>query len=1712
MSFSVYPNAYDSTNQLVPVVDLRSAVVAEVITRRDDAIKAIESELGLQPSGTYTTVRARLDDLDRIIAGLIRRIRALEEGGIGVGTIHIKENGSTVLANAKILNFSGAVSVTHPNSVQADITIVGGLVMIQIQESTVAAPAQAAFLLSTFPDDETAVFMFIEGIKQDYGSDYTVSGKDVTYLGAPLIGGEVIEFWFLAVGSTVHQKQESFVAGGGQVAFTLSEFPQDDTAVQMYVNGIKQEHGVDYTVVSNSVTYAGTPLNPGDVVEFWYIFGISGGGIGVGVQDNGVQVLSAAANLNFIGSEWVIGTDGNNALIALSEDGYARVQETLPVVGDGQFIFTLSSTPLDNTAVEFFIEGIKQKYGTDYTVAGTVLTYNDVDILLGDVVDAVYQTDTVFGKLLYTKIQETLTVTGDAQTIFNISYTPSDNTKVEFFIEGIKQQYGVDYTVAGTTITYNDVDILIGDVIEAVYFLGSSATTYEPKLETLPAVFNGQTDFYLGQVPYDITGVELFIEGIKQKYGTDYSVNNSVITYNDVDVNAGDVVDAVYITGDGSQPTWAQVLAWGNASGGTSPVISDGDVLYGQNNLILDTLNPDGYVLIDGKLTVTGLIDPTGLVLDQQASVPGGYPANTKGTIWIRESDGYLVFTNRDGITSSLQSVGGNESLAETLLIGNVTGGKDIVFSIGDDITTPDAVGSSTPLYIRTGDSSTSNSGEIGLITGVAAAGGNTGTVWMQSRDHTGVSGGSSGEAYIHSGYAYVNSGAAYVYSGDAETGVSGNAYVKVGNGYTGTGEARLTGGNIVPGGSGTVAATYVTAGNNYGTGDAGYLKVQSGLAINGDGGNLDLLAGAGSNDGGYLNVVAGYSTAGHGGNVIVAAGAGATAGGNMTVYAGDSQLEPGGNWTGRAGNGSNDDGGWLRLAGGNSYADGYNGGNIELYSGNGGAGGNDGYIIFYRGSDEVARWDDGGSQRCLLTSDGSTLSFTEFKTKFTPSSPDTTYFLEASGPTTLQSENKTGSDSSGVVSIFSGASDSGTSGYIRIITGATAGSTGGLEIRVSDSTGSFGGTAELIAGDGPSGGGVMDVEAGDSSAGAGGAAKFYAGDGYTGAGTVYVYGGDIIAGGNGEAGSLQMYAGDNFGTGYAGNADFLAGNAIDGYGGAANFRAGSGTIDGGDLNISAGNATLGEAGTITMSAGSGVIGGNVNINCGSSSGVSGSHWSAAAGDSSFADGGDVRLLAGASSADGHAGGNVEIHAGTGSGVGGRDGYVILYRGLTEVARWDNGGSERLLLGTQVVELAGSGGAWSYITTPKDIFDNGLEISTGESNISVPTGNIRIASGDVLALSGGSASGDMWFVSGNTEDGRSGNLTIGSGVSAGNTSGNVSLTSADGYTTVGSITIETGDITYEGNLGGIRIATGNNPSTGSLGNIDIIGGDSGQNAGYINIWAGDGYLNGGTVTIRGGNSSAGSAQDVTIYAGSGVTTAGGMAIAAGNASDDTGGEISLLAGSSTGSGINRNGGDATLGAGSSAHGIGGRLFLQSGAGDSYDGYIILKRGSTEVARWNEYDQLDVNGNRIVDVEDPIDPQDVATKSYVDGYSGGGGSVFIPGVAGSFSTEDVTFSAIGALVFNADTFSGDQTFQAVLEVSDGYDGYDGYTAEVRLYDIAGASVVADSTLSSISEIPELQSASVSLGSGNKVYEVQLRITPDGGPGNIATCKFAGILVT
>lgn len=113
------------------------------------------------------------------------------------------------------------------------------------------------------------------------------------------------------------------------------------------------------------------------------------------------------------------------------------------------------------------------------------------------------------------------------------------------------------------------------------------------------------------------------------------------------------------------------------------------------------------------------------------------------------------------------------------------------------------------------------------------------------------------------------------------------------------------------------------------------------------------------------------------------------------------------------------------------------------------------------------------------------------------------------------------------------------------------------------------------------------------------------------------------------------------------------------------------------------------------------------------------------------------------------------------------------------------------------------------------------------------------------------------------------------------------------------------------------------------------------------------------------------------------------------------------------------------------------------------------------------------------------------------------------VSGVESTDQTGFVSVGLAPLDLSNFVNIQsiTLQVVLETTNVAD-----PAEIRLFNLTTAAVVASSTLQSTSLTPELLTADVtaSLAAGANLYEAQLRLVNTGSP-NRASCKQAQLLI-
>jgi hypothetical protein len=153
-----------------------------------------------------------------------------------------------------------------------------------------------------------------------------------------------------------------------------------------------------------------------------------------------------------------------------------------------------------------------------------------------------------------------------------------------------------------------------------------------------------------------------------------------------------------------------------------------------------------------------------------------------------------------------------------------------------------------------------------------------------------------------------------------------------------------------------------------------------------------------------------------------------------------------------------------------------------------------------------------------------------------------------------------------------------------------------------------------------------------------------------------------------------------------------------------------------------------------------------------------------------------------------------------------------------------------------------------------------------------------------------------------------------------------------------------------------------------------------------------------TPQFRSVDASSGNGRPITIQSQHAPGNGGFLNLVAGNCtSSGTGGDVNLSAGD--GLGGSPNGGNILIDAGQSSSGTGGSVYIASGsspsgtAGDVFitasngatDGVIRLRVTPTTEVMVLDGSTVDVKTQRIENVVNPVNPQDAATRNYVDGY-------------------------------------------------------------------------------------------------------------------------------
>lgn len=181
------------------------------------------------------------------------------------------------------------------------------------------------------------------------------------------------------------------------------------------------------------------------------------------------EIESASGNLSdCVRVDGTSGPCGSVGVVAGFVDGEAPSG----LVDGVNSSFTLSGTPEPSSSLLLYRNGLLQKQGLDYNVAGNGIAFAAGAVPQpGDILLATYRVDVVLTSTLGLVDGETPSGAVDGfNTVFQLAGTPNPGNSLLLYRNGILQKRDVDYTSSGNTLTFLAVSIpQAGDILLASY-------------------------------------------------------------------------------------------------------------------------------------------------------------------------------------------------------------------------------------------------------------------------------------------------------------------------------------------------------------------------------------------------------------------------------------------------------------------------------------------------------------------------------------------------------------------------------------------------------------------------------------------------------------------------------------------------------------------------------------------------------------------------------------------------------------------------------------------------------------------------------------------------------------------------------------------------------------------------------------------------------------------------------------------------------------------------------------------------------------------------------------------------------------------------------------------------------------------------------------------------------------------------------------------
>lgn len=195
-------------------------------------------------------------------------------------------------------------------------------------------------------------------------------------------------------------------------------------------------------------------------------------------------------------------------------------------VNGSNVTFTLANAPSPAASLQLFQNGILAIQGTDYTLAGSTITFSGAPST-GAILTAYYRYGS--SSVVFADDETPTGLVNSSNVTFTLALTPSPAASLKLYDNGVLQIQGTDYTIAGATITFTSAPST-GDLLVAYYVYSSSPTNYADNETPSGAVNGTNVTFTLAHTPNPAVSLQLYVNGVLQLYGSDFTLATATIT------------------------------------------------------------------------------------------------------------------------------------------------------------------------------------------------------------------------------------------------------------------------------------------------------------------------------------------------------------------------------------------------------------------------------------------------------------------------------------------------------------------------------------------------------------------------------------------------------------------------------------------------------------------------------------------------------------------------------------------------------------------------------------------------------------------------------------------------------------------------------------------------------------------------------------------------------------------------------------------------------------------------------------------------------------------------------------------------------------------------------------------------------------------------------------------------------------------------------